>query len=489
MRRWTALLLLAACAPAKVYTDDPMDGGGSGDGGSGGDGGGDGGTDGGSDGGTDGGGDGGGGATADGFSLELDDEVVTMVRASWIDSGADEVWVEYRFDGGDWATAPSVSAASAVLLGIPDQALVEALLVQVVDGVESRGEVVSIETGTLPSWLLLPSVEAFEPSLADAAPFAMVSIAGGDNYTFQGPWQLMIFNREGRIVWYRQLDDEMSSFYAQAARDGTHIWYDAADIFGLGRDDPHVIRTTLDGRWSERIELDELGQAVDEGPDGSFFYEKRASRGNTVALMQVDALGEVSTIWDCSDWIGDLGKSYYDCYMNTTNWTEERNTVLTSMFYSNTVFEIDLDTGLPIRQMGQIDEGDPYEFSPRSSMFDYQHYPNYTDEGTLLVSTHQPGVSGKQYAAEYEVDDETKTLTRIWFYESTDIWATQVGEALRLRNGNTLQGYGQDGGVREVTADGEEAWFVLWEKDNQGYRAMGHTELIDDLYALNRGPE
>ena len=98
------------------------------------------------------------------------------------------------------------------------------------------------------------------------------------------------------------------------------------------------------------------------------------------------------------------------------------------------------------------------------------------------------GQAGIQLAAEYAVDDASKTLTRVWFHESTDRWATQWGEAYRLPNGNLVQGYGQDGAVREITPDGTVAWEAEWDKDVSGYRLLGHFSLIADLYALNRGP-
>ena len=90
-------------------------------------------------------------------------------------------------------------------------------------------------------------------------------------------------------------------------------------------------------------------------------------------------------------------------------------------------------------------------------------------------------------SSDLTVDDKTRTLTRIWSYTSTDRWATQVGEAVRLPNGNTVQGYGQDGAVREVTSDGTIAWEVSWPEDDQGYRVVGHSSMIPDLYALNQG--
>ena len=87
------------------------------------------------------------------------------------------------------------------------------------------------------------------------------------------------------------------------------------------------------------------------------------------------------------------------------------------------------------------------------------------------------------------MDDSTRTVTRVWEYVSTDRYATQVGEALRLDSGNTVQGYGQDGAVREVTPEGETVWEAAWAKDAYGYRVVGHASFIPDLYALNRGPD
>jgi hypothetical protein len=132
-------------------------------------------------------------------------------------------------------------------------------------------------------------------------------------------------------------------------------------------------------------------------------------------------------------------------------------------------------------------------------MFAYQHDPHWTDAGTLMVSTHAPcqgapgcdenfGQDGIQRASEYTVDDATHTLHLVSSYVSTDRWATQCGEAFGLANGDLIQGYGQDGAVREVTPDGAIVWEVAWPKDNSGYRVVGHTSLVEDLYTLNQGP-
>jgi hypothetical protein len=424
------------------------------------------------------------GVAVNDFVLTLDPDVVTMVHATWPADGV-ESWVEYRWEGEDWLVAPVVAPGDAVLLGIPSETEVEARSADVVGGEAVYGTPATITTGSLPRDLPLPQVEAWEPDLAEPAAYAMISVAGGD-YTYEPPYWIEIFDREGRVVWYKEVADDLMTFYPTVALDGTHIWFEGDNIFHFGRGTPYVQRQTLDGRWAEAIEVADMGQAVGEGPDGSFFYEQRAR--NSHGLGHVDPDGTITTVWDCTAWMDAHDLQSDLCDMNTTNWSAAHDSVLASMFESSTVFEIDLATGEPIRQMGQIEEGDPYTFSPPNSMFDYQHDAYWTDAGTLLASTHIDGRSGVQVAAEYEVDDTTKTLTRIWSYVSTDMWATQVGEAVRLPNGNTTQGYGQDGAVREVTPDGTVVWQVTWEKDSSGYRVVGHLSLFDDLYALNVGP-
>ena len=407
-----------------------------------------------------------------------------MLHAAWTPPETGSASVEYRFEGEEWLVAPPTADGAAVLLGIPADTSVEARVVVAGGGTEVPGASTTATTGSLPKDLILPVVESWSPELAYDADFVMISVSGG-SYTYMPPYWIEILDRSGRVVWYKQIDDYMMTFYPTVSLDGTHIWYEGSNIFGFGGSDPYVVRRTLDGRWSETLTIPDMGQAVAEGPEDGFVYEQRTN--NTNGLGRIDAAGTTSTVWDCAAWMRDRNVRAENCWMNTSNWSEERNTVLASMFEADTVFEIDLATGEPIRQMGQLEVGEPYRFDPEESTFAYQHDVYWTDAGTLLASTHVPDQSGVQVAAEYTVDDKTRTLTRIWSYTSTDRWATQVGEAVRLPNGNTVQGYGQDGAVREVTSDGTIAWEVSWPEDDQGYRVVGHSSMIPDLYALNQG--
>lgn len=418
------------------------------------------------------------------LALAMDASVATIIVATWTDPGVDEVWVEYRFEGEEWLVAPAIAPGRAALLGIPGDTAVEARL----GGTNGRGVVESPvvvgATGSVPVEVPLPTIDAWDTTTAMDADYVMISVAGGE-YTFSPPYWIEIFDRAGRIVWYHSVDNGLFSFYPTVARDGTHIWYDASDVFGIADAPPKLVRRTLDGRWSTEVAVPGMGQAAAEGPDGSFYFERRSE---VVGLGRVDPDGTITTVWNCTEWMRSQGVNDYACYINTCNWSAERDTILASSFTADTVFEVQVATGEVVRQMGQLQTGAPYTFDPPESVFAYQHGPYWTDAGTLLVSTHLDGVDGTQIAAEYAVDDATQTLTRVWDYTSTDLWATQLGEAIRLPNGNTLLGYGQDGAVREVTPEGAVAWQVSWPRDLQGYRVIGHASLITDLYALNVGP-
>ena len=414
------------------------------------------------------------------LTLSIDGEVSTVVHAIWTEA-KDDASLEYRFEGGAWLPAPAIEPGKGVVLGIPSETTVAVRVVETIAGSPVYSAVENITTGSLPPAMMLPDVSIYDPTIAYDAEYAMISFAGGSS-GYGPPWWIQIFDREGRVVWYKKVPDSLMTFYPYVALDGTHIWFDADDIFGTGTGPPFVQRQTLDGRWVVKLEVDAMGEAITEGPDYSWYYEYRTgwSPHDTVALAHLEPDGTKQMIWNCT-----AEHAYNECWMNTCNWSEERGTILASSFGSDTVFEVDIATGDVIRQMGQMTSGDPYDFDPPESMFDYQHDPHWLDSGNLLVSTHD-GTWGKQIAAEYTVDDKTQTLTRVWSYVSTDIWAEQVGEARRLPNGNTVQGYGQNGAVREVTTDGDIAWHVSWVTP-PAQRTVGHLSLIQDLYALNVG--
>jgi hypothetical protein len=183
--------------------------------------------------------------------------------------------------------------------------------------------------------------------------------------------------------------------------------------------------------------------------------------------------GTTRTIWGCAVDYGLL------CSTNTVKHDADRDTILWSMYDLGAVVEIDRASGAVVRQFGELPGS--WSFDPDDIGFRDQHWPNYTAEGTLLVSTHLPDAPKEQRAFELEVDDATQTLRLVWSYgEGVDEYAYYAGEATRLANGNTLLNYGTGGALREITDDGTVVFEVDW-----GYiYPLGHNELLDDLYAF-----
>ena len=120
-------------------------------------------------------------------------------------------------------------------------------------------------------------------------------------------------------------------------------------------------------------------------------------------------------------------------------------------------------------------------FDPEDSTFWFQHGATFTDTGTLLLSSQLAADDIEGVVREYEIDHDSQALRQIWSHGVGDgIEAEYAGEAHRLPSGNTLHNTGTTPRVREITPDGEVVWDLAWE----GFRLLGRTVLLEDLYLL-----
>jgi hypothetical protein len=92
--------------------------------------------------------------------------------------------------------------------------------------------------------------------------------------------------------------------------------------------------------------------------------------------------------------------------------------------------------------------------------FSAQHSARILPNGNLLLydngTRHQPSESR---AVEYALDTVAHTATLVWqFRHAPIIYTPFVGLVQRLRNGNTLVGYGQASHATEATPGGAAAW-------------------------------
>ena len=187
----------------------------------------------------------------------------------------------------------------------------------------------------------------------------------------------------------------------------------------------------------------------------------------------------------------------FQCYSNTINWSPADDTVIMSFPDENTVAQINRQTGALVATYG--DRVGSYTFSPTTWSFEFQHFPNITAAGTLIVSSHMPtpgDIDGtKPYAGgsafmEFTIDRTNRRLVEKWIYNDGPEWAMYKGMAIRLPNGNTLANYGTGGVIREITPDKRTAFHVKFDSPNGNdffNKMVGNNVLINDLYALNGG--
>ena len=482
MRRFSILLPLVltwGCTPTFSDLDPVTEGTGEGEGESGDDG-----TDGGEDtvGDTDSGGDPVGELLS--FDFRIHDDIESLVYVTWTSEVGGTAHIEYSFDDGEWLQTPPQEIDAGdheqLLLGIPYNETFEWKVV-----VDSGEEVfTSAEqeayTGDLPS-MPEPTVTLSDPSQYEpSGKYLMGSVNSRTGGWVSGNYWKFIMDREGRIVWASQTADQHWTIYMQPSYDGTSILWDKntywADWDG-GRAS-QIFRMKIDGTIEDTYDVSGEHHVFRELADGSIVWG--AASGSSETLEKLNPDGSQETIWDCREFHDSIGANS-SCQSNTLFWHESEDTFLFSFYTTNTVVEIDHQTGRTLRQWGgELPQS--WGFDPSDSVFWWQHGATYTDEGTLLLST-ESGDRGdyETVAREYIVDDDTETLVEIWnFGVGENIHGDTAGETHRLANGNTLHNYGSAGHIREVTNDGQVVWEVEWS----GNRLLGRTVFLDDLWAF-----
>jgi len=430
-------------------------------------------------------------------SITVHPEVSTILVVTWTQRRmADEVWLEFDFEAGNTMTSrakPGMTGMQRdVALGVPGETMVNVRIVSKLGGVEHASSAHQGMTEAIPARMPVPEVLAYDAALASPDRFMFGAVEDSDggcnnqSCYYHTTFWLYIMDRKGRIVWYyADPASNATSSFQRIARDGEYIWIEKRAFSGRGQQS--VLKMTLDHEYSEEIEVDGLSDCIDVTDDGSLLYDTNSS----FELREMSRDGDVRTIWSCREHFGQD----FQCYSNTINWNPIDDTILLSFPYPATVIEIDRQTGDVVGQYGEA-EGS-YGFSPSSWRFGFQHFPNITADGTLLVSSHMPGyedtnspVAGQHAFVELEIDRQNRVLVEKWFYNEGDEWAMYKGMAIRLPNGNTLANYGTGGAIREITPDKQTAFHVRFDAEGGNdffNKKVGHNVLIDDLYALNGG--
>ena len=353
---------------------------------------------------------------------EVDPDVATILRVRWAQDAAADAWLEFDRGDGEWRTSPATAREAGLheelILGVPAETDVVFRVVTDNGGTAARGDEQAARTGALPVEMVEPALGTWRPDLAGPEEFVLgsVDVDGGEAYI--GPNWLFIANREGQVVWYREIGAWVTLF-PRVARDGSHIAWERHNLLDAAGILSTHHRSTLDGRWTQEMALPGLGWAWDETDNGTVLYDRHHGV-DQVTLEAIAPDGTQTTVWDCTAWIAQWTDDQDRCYSNTVNWDPVRDSVMWSTYWGDWIAEIDRVTGEVRWHAGSLDDGWTVD---AEAGFDLQHYPNFSPEGTLVVSTHLPGVEGEQRAREFEVDEDSETLREIWTYgEGVDLW-------------------------------------------------------------------
>jgi hypothetical protein len=427
-------------------------------------------------------------------------DVRTILNVTWNQTTAvNQTWLEFSFESGSVMTSRAKPGAAGmhrdVVLGVPGSTAVTVRVVSEQGGVRHVTRDYMGTTGAIPSGLPVPTVTMYDINAASPERYLIGAVenstGGGDVDYYQSQSWLFVMDRRGRMLWYYTdaTVDETFGFF-RMARDGGYIWSERRP-YGGGGGQRGAIKMTLDRSYYEQVAVSNLSDCIDVTDDGALLYDVQGT------LMERSRAGETRTIWNCRTALG----TGFNCYTNTVNWNKAANTVLMSFPEPGLVVEIDRTSGMLVGQYGT--RSGSFAFAPPLSMpptawsFGFQHFPNYTAAGTLMLSSHMPGyeetsmpVANQHAFLEFAVDKTNRRLTEVWRYTDGPEWAHAKGMAMRLPNGNTLANYGTGGVIREITPDKRTVFHVKFDTPgaNDFYNKMvGNTYLLSDLYELNVG--
>ncbi|MBX2800778.1 MAG: hypothetical protein KTR31_24060 [Myxococcales bacterium] len=401
----------------------------------------------------------------------LNPDYPTVVTVTWVQSWNATVWVEYAIDGGDWQSTPqrqlSYGEHEQLVLGAPFESEVAWRVRSSNEFGDEQTDDALIETGELPSIMPIADVRVHTPASVDAQmAYVLVLVSEGRGASSRG-WT-MVMDRLGQVVWAHRSPANTNTMHPRLnlAEDSfliDHSTYFAQFDCGAGSE---VVELKIDGSVVRTVDAPGQHHPFTEMPDGTIAYaayrDCYGSPGDDVVVLARPD-GTRQDLFSCADFLDDRGEFGY-CGSNTLSHDEARGVFLFSLFTHDSIVELDADKGTPNRWFGHINGA--WGFSPASSAFDYQHGGYFTEDGTLLLSTHSDRNPHNFELAvrEYSLDPSTSTLRQVWsFGRGEGVLGPAMGEAHRLPGGNTLHNHGTHAVLREITPEGDVVWDVRWE--------------------------
>ncbi len=431
-------------------------------------------------------------------TAEHDEQITTVINVSWTTDEPGVSWVEFGRDGAYDLITPVASEASTEhsfqLIGVSASTEVSFRCVtEFEDGqLVSEG---SATTGALPEGIARFQVDSYDEDLASDQKWMLTGYDSED-----GSWMVAL-DRRGGVVWYEAVPEDGMPYTVELLEDGPGVLYNARQADGA-RDKSWLVSTTLLKDVDSQVTLPMGHHGMTQLPQGGVAWIGADIRpwidprnGETVdvqgdTIMVLTPEGENIELFNAWDWAQPSITPWFDSeyFENTKDWThantvdynDELGTILFSLRNLALLLELDVETSEVVRVHGG---NHPEAYTEGSGHFTYQHDPNWTDEGTILMVSTAPKENGKDetVAIEYQIDPDSGGLHEIWSYgRGMGLHAPYHGAARALPNGNRLVNFGAAGVIHEATAAGETAWAI----DSTPAVALGSSVMVDSLYDL-----
>lgn len=449
------------------------------------------------------------GSICEDVDVALDPDVVTKVDFSWDMEG--EARIEWGYDesyGNTVDAGPGPDHEASILGAKP----LSEIFFSVFNAKGNKEKVCEgvIETENTPSSIANIKLDSYDPSLASEEKFILGAAMFEDATLFA-------VDRDGDTVWYQPVDEDRLVTDVRFSRAGNSVLHNSY-ASRYDEDLGEIIELSLGNDLINSTRIEWGHHFFAELPDGTFAYtaidvrevvpdgwsinacakEHRGvnSDGEDTCMVVGHALIEVppdgdpvtlTTTWDVfnyevvpyDDWeLGFYPQGHTWLHANALNYDDERQTYLWSFAGYDTFVEIDRSGNL-VRSFGDFGEykSELVEYPAGEDGFHFQHDPNWTEDGNLLMFVYDD--DNGCYAIEFEVDESAKMLREVWSYGRNErLMVLALGTARRMANGNTSVNFGSTGVVREVTPSGE----IAWEGYTDSGTFFGSTHWFSDFY-------
>jgi len=303
---------------------------------------------------------------------------------------------------------------------------------------------------------------------------------------------VLAFDRQGRVVWYHEIDEGDFVVDTQLAIDGGGLLHNVFDAF-FREDIALIRRLDIEGQAFEEIRT-ELGHHMfTQLPDGGLTYQSltfedwtdpESGDVETVVgdlLVERSAGGDEQVFFNLFDWLTVERSLFFDLpslypqgidwsHGNAIKYDESSDTYLFSTGNTGVLMDIDRSTGAPITMYGNVTPEQGVPLAEGSPPFEHPHDPSWLENGNLLVFT-SDFLEATSGVVEYAV--QGGELVEVWRHGlDGELFSALLGQAVRYEGGDTLVNYGGTPVLRQVSADNE----VRWEM--RGVTGYGFAQFI-----------